>query len=86
MTTDIVECLRGRREFYNYDPGRWMMSDKPDRDCQAAADEIERLRVLLAQSREIRAAWARLAAAQTTLPDDLAAALNADPFSLYESD
>lgn len=44
MTTDIVECLRGRREFYNYDPGRWMMSDKPDRDCQAAADEIERLR------------------------------------------
>ena len=86
MTTDIVECLRGRREFYNYDPGRWMMSDKPDRDCQAAADEIERLRVLLAQSREIRAAWARLAAAQTALPDDLAASLNADPFSLYESD
>lgn len=86
MTTDIVDRLRAPREFYSPDPHRWYMSADPDRDCAEAADEIEHLRLALAQSREIRAGWARLAARQRPLDPELRAALNADPFSLYESD
>lgn len=46
--TDIVDRLRARREFLKLNPGRWHMSQHQDQDCADAADEIERLRRVLA--------------------------------------
>ena len=51
---DIVERLRKRKEQYiatvEWGLGTWEEladSDRPDEDCQEAADEIERLRDVL---------------------------------------
>lgn len=51
MSNDLIERLRMRNGFW-LNGAHWLMGDFPDDDCVEAADEIERLRSLLAKARE----------------------------------
>jgi hypothetical protein len=39
-SSDLVERLRKRKEFFTNDGAHWLMSPMPDQDCAEAADTI----------------------------------------------
>jgi hypothetical protein len=49
--TDLVKRLRERKLFFG-NGATWCLSNEPDHECIEAADEIERLTVLLNEKRE----------------------------------
>jgi hypothetical protein len=51
--SDLTQRLRKRVRFWSMDGTRWYMDNKPDEDCEEAADRIEALEAELAATREL---------------------------------
>jgi hypothetical protein len=67
-SSDLVERLRKRKEFFTNDGAHWLMSPMPDQDCAEAADTIADQEIWIEQ---LKAVIQRLEAEVETLRGDL---------------